>query len=61
VELFGLDRVMIGSDWPVCELVASYADTLAALDACLPELAPSARAAVLGGTAVRTYRLENPS
>jgi L-fuconolactonase len=61
VELFGLDRVMIGSDWPVCELVASYGDTLAALDACLPELSPSERAAVFGGTAVRTYRLENPT
>jgi L-fuconolactonase len=59
LELFGPDRVMLGSDWPVCELVAPYADTMAALHACLPDLSLAEQAAVRGGTAVRTYRLEN--
>ena len=59
LELFGPDRIMIGSDWPVCELVAPYADTMAALQACLPDLSAAERAAVLGGTAIRTYRLES--
>jgi L-fucono-1,5-lactonase len=57
-ELFGPGRIVLGSDWPVCELVASYADTMAALLACLPELSPAELAAVRGGNAVTTYRLE---
>nr|WP_230686884.1 amidohydrolase family protein [Catellatospora vulcania] len=58
LELFGPDRLLIGSDWPVCELVASYADALAAVGSCLSGLSPSERAAVEGGTAIRTYGLE---
>jgi L-fuconolactonase len=58
LELFGPDRLLIGSDWPVCELVASYADALAAVGSCLSGLSPSERAAVAGGTAIRTYGLE---
>lgn len=54
LELFGADRLMFGSDWPVCTLVASYADTLAILDT----LSPTERTAILCGTAVNTYRLE---
>jgi L-fuconolactonase len=54
LELFGADRLMFGSDWPVCTLVASYPDTLSILDA----LSPAERAAVLGDNAARTYRLE---
>lgn len=57
VELFGADRLMFGSDWPVCELAAPYAQTLAALDACLPDLSPAERAAVFGRTAINNYRL----
>ena len=28
VESFGFDRVMFGSDWPVCHFVASYQQAL---------------------------------
>jgi L-fuconolactonase len=48
---FGPDRVMFGSDWPVCELAASYADVVA----LARELA--ADDAVFGDTATRWYRL----
>ncbi|MEV4416070.1 amidohydrolase family protein [Catellatospora sp. NPDC049609] len=58
LELFGPDRLMVGSDWPVCELVATYADAMAAVTECLAGLSPSERAAVEGGTAVHTYDLE---
>lgn len=27
VELFGMERIMYGSDWPVCKLSASYSET----------------------------------
>ncbi|MEV4118812.1 amidohydrolase family protein [Micromonospora sp. NPDC049645] len=58
LEVFGPHRLMAGSDWPVCELVAPYAEAWSALDACLGELSSTERAAVLGGTAIRTYALE---
>jgi L-fuconolactonase len=35
IEVFGVDRVMFGSDWPVCLLAASYDEVLGALKECL--------------------------
>lgn len=58
VELFGAGRLMYGSDWPVCTAVADYGRVLAALRATLPDHVDTA--AVLGGTAAATYRLEMP-
>lgn len=58
VELFGPDRLMFGSDWPVCTTVASYGRVLAALREALPDLTDAERANVFGGTAIRTYGLE---
>jgi L-fuconolactonase len=57
VELFGVDRVMFGSDWPVCLLAASYGRVKEALEAALPPLTEPERAQVFGGNAVRIYGL----
>ena len=57
VDAFGPDRVMFGSDWPVCLLAASYHRVKQALADALPPLSAAERAAVFGGTAVRTYDL----
>ncbi|MEV1327984.1 amidohydrolase family protein [Micromonospora costi] len=57
VDRFGPDRLMFGSDWPVCRLAADYGTVLSALTEALPPLSPGERAAVFGGTAARTYRL----
>jgi L-fuconolactonase len=54
---FGPDRVMAGSDWPVCLLAGSYDDVVAATGELLAGLDDAGRAAVLGGTAVRWYGL----
>ncbi len=51
LDAFGPDRVMFGSDWPVCELAASYADVMG----LARELA--ADDAVFGDTARQWYRL----
>jgi L-fuconolactonase len=51
---FGADRVMFGSDWPVCELVCGYADVVA-LAAALTDGHDTAR--VFGGTATAWYGL----
>jgi L-fucono-1,5-lactonase len=54
---FGADRVMWGSDWPVCQLRATYDDWRAAAETLTAGLDPAAKEQVFGGTAARFYRL----
>ncbi len=54
---FGPDRLMFGSDWPVCLLAGTYAEVVAAADCLLDDLTPSEQDAVRGGTATRVYGL----
>jgi L-fuconolactonase len=58
LEQFGPDRVMFGSDWPVCILAGSYQQTLDALRECLGPLAPEDQRKVWAGTAATFYRLQ---
>ena len=55
LRVFGADRVMWGSDWPVLTLNGDYDQWFAAATALTPE---ADRAAVFGGTAARFYRIE---
>jgi L-fuconolactonase len=57
VGWFGTDRVLFGSDWPVCSLVGSYGEVLAGLEAALPRLTASEREQLYGGNAERVYTL----
>jgi L-fuconolactonase len=57
VTLFGPERLMLGSDWPVCLLAGSYAAVRAAMLDALGTLHATERAAILGDTATRVYRL----
>ena len=57
LEAFGPDRVMFGSDWPVCTLAADYSEVLGSARELTASLAPAERAAVFGGTATRVYGL----
>ncbi|KXP02524.1 amidohydrolase family protein [Tsukamurella tyrosinosolvens] len=57
LDAFGADRVMFGSDWPVCLLQATYAQVLGLTVDLLDGASPAEREAVLGGTARRVYRL----
>jgi L-fuconolactonase len=57
LTLFGPERCMYGSDWPVCELAASYERQFAALTECVGGLSHAERAALFGGTAARFYGL----
>jgi L-fuconolactonase len=54
---FGADRVMFGSDWPVCLLASDYAGVMALARSLTAGLSPGERAAVFGATAARAYRL----
>ena len=57
VAVFGPDRLMFGSDWPVLTLAATYEAWLAALAACLSGLDDTALAGIFGGNAARFYGL----
>ncbi len=57
LEWFGPERCMFGSDWPVCLLAASYQQVLSATRTALGELTQSELDGVLGGNAIRVYRL----
>lgn len=57
LEAFGADRVLFGSDWPVCLLEASYSAVLGLTVGLLDGASDAERAAVLGGAATRVYRL----
>ncbi|MBO2465408.1 amidohydrolase family protein [Actinomadura sp. LCR2-06] len=59
LEAFGPDRLMFGSDWPVCRLAASYETVLETARELTRHLSPTERAAVFSGTALRTYGLED--
>ena len=54
-DAFGPERVMIGSDWPVCTLAADYDRTMAVVEEYVATLPTKAAEAVLGGTAARFY------
>lgn len=57
VSAFGANRVMWGSDWPVCQLRASYDDWRAAAVALTAHLNEQERDRLFGGTAIEFYRL----
>jgi L-fucono-1,5-lactonase len=61
LEAFGVERVMFGSDWPVCTLAASYERWLELVGGWSSTLTPAERDAVFGTTAARIYGLELPA
>jgi L-fuconolactonase len=57
-DCFGAERLMIGSDWPVCTVAADYARTMAVVTDYLAALNDADRNAVLGGNAQRFWDLK---
>jgi L-fuconolactonase len=58
LEIAGPDRLLFGSDWPVCLLAAPYERVLETARSLIAALTPSEQAAILGATAVTVYRLD---
>lgn len=54
-ECFGPKRVMVGSDWPVCTLAATYEEVMQIASDYLKKLSADERAAVWGDNAKRFY------
>jgi L-fuconolactonase len=57
VESFGPGRVLVGSDWPVCQLAGSYTDVMRVFDDYFAGFSPAERAAIFGENAARIYRI----
>jgi len=51
IDAFGPERLLFGSDWPVCLLAAEYADVAGIVSDCIASLAPAEQESILGGTA----------
>lgn len=57
IECFGWDRVMFGSDWPVCNLTASYARWVETLRALTQSAGEANQKKLFHDNAIRVYRL----
>jgi L-fuconolactonase len=57
LEVFGFDRMMWGSDWPVCLLEASYDAWFATAQELTTHLPADAQEMIFGGAAKKFYRL----
>jgi len=64
LDAFGPERLMIGSDWPVCTLSADYRSTMSLVVDYVSALSAEARAGILGDNCARFYGVrrtqENP-
>ena len=57
LELFGVDRMMFGSDYPVCLLASSYDRVLESFQDLLKDLSDDDRDKIFSKNAARFYRL----
>jgi L-fuconolactonase len=61
VKQFGPNRVMFGSDWPVCILAGTYERTVNALREALGTTPPAIADRIWGANACEFYRLSSPN
>ena len=57
IEVFGPERLLFGSDWPLCLLAATYAQVVGTAGTILEGVSDSELAAVMGANATRIYGL----
>jgi L-fuconolactonase len=58
VNAFGADRLMAGSDWPVCLVATNYAQWWQLLRNYFADFSKDERAGIFGATATRIYNLK---
>ncbi|MGC4021286.1 MAG: amidohydrolase family protein [Cyclobacteriaceae bacterium] len=57
LQSFGSDRLMYGSDWPVCLLASSYEKQLALVKDFISKLSAGEKQKIMGGNAIEFYNL----
>lgn len=60
LEAFGAERLMFGSDWPVCLLASAYARWHQTVLELSKELSAEEQKRLLGKTAIEVYQLSTP-
>lgn len=61
LDAFGPQRLMFGSDWPVCLVAATYRSWFTLVSKQITVLSESEQEAILGGTARHVYSLDLPN
>lgn len=59
-KCFGPERLMIGSDWPVCAVAAPHSRAMSVVKNYLVRFSAAHQEAVLGGNAQRFWKLKPP-
>jgi L-fuconolactonase len=59
LRVFGAERLLFGSDWPVCLVAGSYGRVLEATRELFSGLTEAERSDIFGGNARRAYRLSS--
>ena len=57
-DAFGPERIMLGSDWPVCTVAGSYADIVRIIVDYIQQFSADEQAGVLGRNAIKFYGLK---
>lgn len=57
LEAFGAERLLFGSDWPVCLLGCSYTDWFQLVQRFLEPLSENEKKKIMGLNAIRVYKL----
>ena len=57
VEAFGTERIMFGSDWPVCLVASSYAKWLKGVQKYFNTFSNTEQEAIFAGNAIKFYKL----
>ncbi|MFM2170963.1 MAG: hypothetical protein RI957_1192 [Verrucomicrobiota bacterium] len=55
IEAFGPQRLMFGSDWPVCLMRTTHSRWVDAVRSWIAPLSPDEQSAIMGGTAEKVY------
>ena len=55
LDAFGPDRVMFGSDWPVCTCATTYSSWRGLVGEFISRLSEQEQAQIMGGTALKAY------
>ncbi len=56
-DCFGIDRLMFGSDWPVCTLSGSYGQVVGIVETYIAALSADEQARIMGAVASDFYQL----
>ncbi len=57
-EAFGTERVMIGSDWPVCLVAGKYNEVMQVVTDYISKFSRTDQEKIMGGNAVKAYKIK---